>query len=79
MQPQFSVHICGLTDTGRARDHNEDAIAWDETHGFALLADGMGGHNTGDGASGMSIEKLNASLLRVLWRRLRLSSQKGVM
>jgi len=72
------VHISGLSDTGRARDHNEDAIAWDETHGFALLADGMGGHNAGDVASRMCIEQLNASLLPVLLKPLRLRANKGV-
>ena len=78
LEPRFSVHISGLSDTGRARDHNEDAIAWDEAHGFALLADGMGGHNAGDVASRMCIEQLNASLLPVLLKPLRLRANKGV-
>lgn len=78
LQPQFTVHIHGLTDTGRARDHNEDAIAWDEGHGLAVLADGMGGHNAGDVASRMCIEQLTAQLLPVLLKPLRLRANKGV-
>lgn len=78
MQPQFSVHIHGLTDNGRARDHNEDAIAWDEEHGLALLADGMGGHNAGDVASRTCIEQLMAILLPSLLKPLRLRANKGV-
>lgn len=78
MQPQFTVYIHGLTDTGRARDHNEDAIAWDAEHGLALLADGMGGHNAGDVASCMCIEQLEAYLLPVLLKPLKLTANKGV-
>ena len=78
LQPAFTVHMCGLTDTGRAREHNEDAIAWDAEHGLALLADGMGGHNAGDVASRMCIEALNTNLLPVLLKPLKLRANKGV-
>ena len=78
LQPQFTVHIRGLTDTGRARDHNEDAIAWDEEHGLAVLADGMGGHNAGDVASRLCVEALTENLLPLLLKPLRLRANKGV-
>lgn len=78
MQPQFSLQLCGLTDTGRAREHNEDAIAWDADHGLAVLADGMGGHNAGDVASRLCIEQLLASLVPALSGPLRLRANKGV-
>ena len=41
-------------DTGRARANNEDSVAVDESHGLAVLADGMGGYNAGEVASSMA-------------------------
>ncbi len=55
-----------LTDTGRVRANNEDAIAVDPELGFAILADGMGGYNGGEVASGMAIALLRASFGRWL-------------
>lgn len=48
--------ICGKTDTGLQRDHNEDTVAWDETYDVIVLADGMGGHNAGEVASELAVE-----------------------
>ena len=50
-----------LTDPGRVRANNEDAIAVDPALGLAVLADGMGGYNGGEVASGMAIALLRAS------------------
>jgi len=47
--------IAGASDTGRVRPGNEDAIAWDETLGLALLADGMGGYEGGEVASNLAL------------------------
>ena len=44
--------ICTLTDPGLTRDNNEDAIAVDALTGLCILADGMGGYNAGEIASG---------------------------
>ena len=41
----------GITDTGRIRSENQDAIFLDEDGNFMLLADGMGGHEHGAEAS----------------------------
>ena len=46
--------FCAKTDTGRARDNNEDSIAVDDETHLAVLADGMGGYNAGEVASGMA-------------------------
>jgi len=75
---QCSVHVSGMTDTGRARSHNEDAIAWDVSHGFALLADGMGGHNAGDVASRLCLETLSEALRTALDKPLRLRPNKNM-
>ncbi len=42
------------TDTGRARSNNEDSVAVDAASGLLALADGMGGYNAGEVASGMA-------------------------
>lgn len=78
MATKFTVHITGQTDVGRAREHNEDAIAWNAEQGLALLADGMGGHKAGEVASHMILEQLNNILLPVLGKPLRLRPNKGV-
>jgi serine/threonine protein phosphatase PrpC len=46
------------TDTGRVREHNEDAIAWDPDIGLFVLADGMGGYNAGEVASGIAVKTI---------------------
>jgi protein phosphatase len=47
--------FAGISDTGRVRPGNEDAIAWSEALGLALLADGMGGHEGGEVASNLAV------------------------
>jgi PPM family protein phosphatase len=43
------------TDVGRVRGNNEDAVAEDPDLGLLVLADGMGGYNAGEIASGLAI------------------------
>lgn len=45
-----------LTDTGLVREHNEDAIGADMDIGLLVLADGMGGYNAGEVASGIAVK-----------------------
>ena len=45
-----------LTDTGRVREHNEDAIGSIGEIGLMVLADGMGGYNAGEVASGIAVQ-----------------------
>jgi PPM family protein phosphatase len=58
--------FAALTDAGRVRANNEDTIAFDASLGLVLLADGMGGYNGGEVASGMAIALLQASFGRWL-------------
>jgi len=43
------------TDPGRVREHNEDSIGSDPGTGLYVLADGMGGYNAGEVASGIAV------------------------
>jgi len=56
------LEMAGVTDVGRKRSHNEDAIAWDPHGGVAVLADGMGGYNAGEVASAMAVHMLSGVL-----------------
>lgn len=54
------------SDPGRMRDNNEDSVAIDASNGLAVLADGMGGYNAGEIASGMATAFIKADLGRWL-------------
>ena len=54
------------TDPGRARDNNEDAVLVDETASLGVLADGMGGYNAGEIASGMATAFIKSEMSRWL-------------
>ena len=53
------------TDTGRVRVQNEDAVFADAAGGLAILADGMGGHNSGEVASSMAVSLLSSRFSEV--------------
>jgi len=50
------IQFAELTDTGRVREHNEDAIGSNPEVGLMVLADGMGGYNAGEVASGIAVQ-----------------------
>jgi protein phosphatase len=50
-----SIEMASATHTGMVRAHNEDSIGTDATIGLAVLADGMGGYNAGEVASGIAV------------------------
>jgi protein phosphatase len=56
------LEFFSVTDTGRARRNNEDAVALDEAGRIAVLADGMGGYNAGEVASQMASERVRTEL-----------------
>ncbi len=56
MSLKGKLHCVGQTDTGKVREHNEDMIAVDGELGLAVLADGMGGYNAGEVASGIAVK-----------------------
>jgi len=52
------LRFVGQTDTGKVREHNEDTIAFDPDIGLMVLADGMGGYNAGEVASGIAVKTI---------------------
>jgi PPM family protein phosphatase len=61
-----SLQSATLTDPGRVRDHNEDCIESRPDIGLYVLADGMGGYNAGEVASGMATSLISDGL-QELW------------
>lgn len=51
-----NITAYGKTDIGLKRHRNEDSYAVEPDSGFFIIADGMGGHTTGDMASAMAVE-----------------------
>lgn len=58
----MTYEIFAQTDQGRVRQNNEDAVAFDPQTGLCLLADGMGGYNAGEIASGMAVTFIKQEL-----------------
>jgi protein phosphatase len=56
---QARVLAIGVTDVGRKRTHNEDSFAIVDNEHLYLVADGMGGHSSGEVASRMAIETMS--------------------
>jgi protein phosphatase len=60
------MEIAGLTDVGRHRKRNEDAIDWDVKLGIAMVADGMGGNQGGNVASTTALRSIKNDVRRAL-------------
>ena len=58
------IEAQGLTDPGRKRKSNEDSMQFDPGMGFAVVADGMGGHQSGEVASQLAVETLQGFVTR---------------
>ena len=58
--------ICTQTDPGLSRENNEDAVAFEATTRLCILADGMGGYNAGEIASGMAVAFIKSEMGRWL-------------
>jgi protein phosphatase len=54
MSHQYVLEFAALSDIGRVRKHNEDAIVVCADYGCVVLADGMGGYKAGEVASAMT-------------------------
>jgi protein phosphatase len=54
----LAVESFGMSDVGRARNHNEDCFEIDSRHRLFLVADGMGGHRYGEVASRVAVQAI---------------------
>ncbi|MFO1401315.1 MAG: Stp1/IreP family PP2C-type Ser/Thr phosphatase [Steroidobacteraceae bacterium] len=68
MSLKGKLRCVGLTDTGKVREHNEDTIAFDAETGLMVLADGMGGYNAGEVASGIAVKTITHLVREALER-----------
>ncbi len=62
----MNYEFCIRTDPGLARENNEDSVTIDEPTRLGILADGMGGYNAGEIASGMATTFIKSELGRWL-------------
>ena len=70
--------ICTQTDPGLTRDNNEDSVTFDAETRLCILADGMGGYNAGEIASGMVTAFIKSELGRWLAQAGRNANSKEV-
>ena len=55
MKIEDALEIVSQTNPGMVRSHNEDSVAQELACGLVVLADGMGGYNAGEVASGIAV------------------------
>lgn len=63
----FPLNVSVKSDVGRVRSNNEDAygVRWlDDGTLFVIVADGMGGHEAGEVASGLAVRVLEETVTR---------------
>jgi len=63
------IRSVGATDVGRVREHNEDTIGVDSDIGLLVLADGMGGYNAGEVASGIAVKTIMSLVKEAMERQ----------
>jgi serine/threonine protein phosphatase PrpC len=59
-----TVNHAVRTDVGKARNHNEDSYRVNADLGLYVLADGMGGHASGEVASEIAVKTIEQQVKR---------------
>ena len=62
MKSALQLDAAGVTDVGQKRNHNEDSIIIDSESRFFAIADGMGGHMSGEVASQATLDELHSRI-----------------
>lgn len=73
MRSRVSLQMASATDPGLKRQFNEDSVAIDPAFNLMVLADGMGGYQGGELASGIATSIIVSEL-----RNARASDWKGI-
>jgi protein phosphatase len=63
MPERVPLDCAVLSHPGMVRTHNEDSVFVDREAGIAVLADGMGGYNAGEVASGIAVNAVSSGML----------------
>ncbi len=63
MTQRTALECATLSHPGMVRSHNEDSVFVDGDAGIAVLADGMGGYNAGEVASGIAVNVVSNGML----------------
>ncbi len=58
------IESAGITDVGKKRKGNEDALFLDDALGLYVVADGMGGHRAGEIASQLVVKTISEYILQ---------------
>ena len=58
------IESAGITDVGKKRKGNEDALFLDDALGLYVVADGMGGHRAGEIASQLVVKTISEYILK---------------
>jgi protein phosphatase len=58
------IESAGITDIGKKRQGNEDALFFDDALGLYVVADGMGGHRAGEIASKLVVDTISEYILQ---------------
>ena len=66
MSPLTGLDVAGKTDPGCVRANNEDSLAVMAELGLLVVADGMGGHSSGEVASSIATETLKEFARKML-------------
>lgn len=69
--------IASCSDPGMLRPNNEDRVSTTPEAGLAVVADGMGGHQAGEVASGMAVDVVTRHIINVLAREGEGKKRKG--
>ena len=63
MTEHVALDCATLSHPGMVRSHNEDSVFVDGDAGIGILADGMGGYNAGEVASGIAVNVVSNGIL----------------
>lgn len=71
-----ALKIVSQTHSGMVRTHNEDCVSYDALCGLVVLADGMGGYNAGEIASGIAVSVVSDEIKSAL-KNISAADKKG--